>query len=113
MNVDVSSTLNDEVETRKDLDDDDNIEIPEERKVLFQRNKSSTNDLHNEICDVCSSGGDLLCCDTCTLVFHLRCLRPKLTAIPESDWSCAYCISEVNTNLVTSVVIMMMMMYMT
>ena len=33
--------------------------------------KSKKVDEHNEFCDVCNSGGDLLCCDTCSLVFHL------------------------------------------
>ena len=53
-------------------------------------------DNHNELCEICERGGDLLCCDTCTLVFHWdTCLRPKLTAIPKGKWSCSYCIVEV------------------
>lgn len=53
-------------------------------------------DEHNEVCEVCESGGDLLCCDTCSLVFHLKCIRPKLYAVPKGEWSCAHCILEGN-----------------
>ena len=51
-------------------------------------------DNHNETCEVCDNGGDLLCCDTCTLVFHLACIRPKLASVPKGKWSCSYCITE-------------------
>lgn len=58
--------------------------------------KSSQQDVHNEYCHICNDTGKLLCCDTCSLVFHLTCLRPKLSAIPSGDWSCAYCKAEVS-----------------
>ena len=51
---------------------------------------------HDEVCNVCDSGGDLLCCDTCTSVFHLHCLYPKLTAVPRGRWSCHLCIMQVD-----------------
>ena len=35
-------------------------------------------DQHNDSCDACEKGGDLLCCDFCSLVFHLECLKPPL-----------------------------------
>jgi chromodomain-helicase-DNA-binding protein 4 len=61
------------------------------------KSKSSKhNDIHNEECEVCDQVGDLLCCDTCTLVFHLKCLRPKLATVPKGNWSCAHCIIEVS-----------------
>ena len=50
---------------------------------------------HNDLCEVCSGVGDddapLLCCATCTLVFHQRCHRPVLVKEPPDNWSCAYC----------------------
>jgi hypothetical protein len=46
---------------------------------------------HNNDCKVCNLGGDLLCCDKCTLVFHLQCVCPKLKEVPPGDWMCAYC----------------------
>mmetsp|Transcript_11938 Transcript_11938/g.34485 ORF Transcript_11938/g.34485 Transcript_11938/m.34485 type:complete len:1165 (+) Transcript_11938:106-3600(+) len=51
-------------------------------------------DEHNDVCDVCNKGGELLCCSTCTLVFHLACVRPMLTTFPDDDWSCAHCIVQ-------------------
>ena len=53
-------------------------------------------DDHNEVCEVCEKGGDLLCCDTCSLVFHIGCIRPKIGSIPKGKWSCAYCTSDVS-----------------
>ncbi len=46
---------------------------------------------HNDICEVCGIGGELLCCNTCNLVFHLKCVRPVLKAMPPDSWSCAHC----------------------
>lgn len=42
-------------------------------------------------CSNCSDGGDLLCCDACPLSFHLKCLDPPLTSIPEGEWKCPNC----------------------
>ena len=39
-------------------------------------------DAHNDFCQVCEYGGELICCATCNLVFHLECLRPKLLKLP-------------------------------
>lgn len=55
----------------------------------------SSDDEHNESCEVCETGGDLVCCDTCSLVFHLSCIRPHRNAVPIGPWSCAHCIAEV------------------
>lgn len=52
-------------------------------------------DEHNEVCEVCEKGGDLLCCDTCTLVFHLKCVRPIMSTVPKGEWSCSYCVLDV------------------
>ena len=49
---------------------------------------------HNELCEVCAQGGELLCCDTCSLVFHPQCCRPELPDFPDDDWSCAFCVID-------------------
>ena len=59
-----------------------------------KRSSSKRQDSHNELCEVCDTGGDLLCCDTCNLVFHVACIRPKIASVPKGKWSCAYCIVE-------------------
>jgi hypothetical protein len=45
------------------------------------------------LCETCGKPGELLCCSTCNLVFHLGCTRPKLVQVPECDWSCAFCVT--------------------
>ena len=34
-------------------------------------------DYHDEVCYECEVGGDLICCDTCHLTFHLECAQPN------------------------------------
>jgi hypothetical protein len=51
-------------------------------------------DQHNDHCDVCNQPGELLCCATCTLVFHIDCLLPKLIEEPPDDWRCTHCCRE-------------------
>jgi hypothetical protein len=38
---------------------------------------------HDDACAICEQGGEILCCDTCNLAFHLRCLVPPMVRIPE------------------------------
>ena len=35
--------------------------------------------------------GDLLCCETCSAVYHLDCVDPKMSEIPDEDWFCSVC----------------------
>lgn len=58
--------------------------------------RKGVSDDHNEVCEVCEKGGELLCCDTCSLVFHLQCIRPKLSTVPKGRWSCPHCIVDVS-----------------
>ena len=75
-------------------------------------------DQHNDLCECCNLGGDLLCCATCNLVFHLKCTRPRLKEEPPGkingyvvacfdnsspsscsdstldNWSCSYCVAS-------------------
>ncbi len=39
-------------------------------------------------------GGDVLCCDTWRLVFHLCCYVPTLARVPDGAWSCAHGVLE-------------------
>mmetsp|Transcript_28535 Transcript_28535/g.91482 ORF Transcript_28535/g.91482 Transcript_28535/m.91482 type:complete len:503 (-) Transcript_28535:680-2188(-) len=47
-------------------------------------------DWHNDICEVCEEGGDIICCDTCNLAYHGSCLNPVLTEAPDF-WMCPKC----------------------
>lgn len=48
-------------------------------------------DEHNEFCRLCKDGGELLCCDSCTSAYHIFCLNPPLSEIPDGDWKCPRC----------------------
>jgi len=61
---------------------------PAPRVVL---NEQDFFDQHNDLCEVCNQPGEVLCCATCNLVFHVHCARPKLQEEPPDDWKCAYC----------------------
>lgn len=50
-------------------------------------------DAHDDFCAVCRRSGELLLCDTCNLVYHLECLSPPLSAVPDGNWSCPKCIA--------------------
>ena len=49
---------------------------------------------HNEQCEKCSSGGNLVLCSFCNLAFHQRCLSPPLTRVPQGHWACVECTVE-------------------
>ena len=66
------------------------------RSSSSSSSKNRPKDHHNDICGVCEKGGDLMCCDTCTIVFHLKCIRPKIKVVPKGVWSCAYCVLDVS-----------------
>ena len=46
---------------------------------------------HQQFCEVCHLGGDILLCEGCPRAFHLGCLHPPLTSAPDWDWVCAVC----------------------
>ena len=35
---------------------------------------TTSDDEHDDVCNICDKGGGLLCCDGCTLAFHLPCI---------------------------------------
>ena len=55
---------------------------------------SDSSDSHEDFCHVCKAPGDLLCCDSCNLVFHMTCLDPPLKIVPESEWHCPKCVDR-------------------
>ena len=44
--------------------------------------QSKEEDPNEDWCAVCQNGGDLLCCDKCPKVFHLKCHVPELSQFP-------------------------------
>lgn len=51
----------------------------------------ASNDHHMEYCRVCRDGGELLCCENCPSAYHIYCLNPPLTNIPDEEWVCPRC----------------------
>ena len=63
------------------------------RKRAASPAESVDSNFHNDICECCGGLGELICCSTCNLVYHLECTRPKISELPEGDWSCAFCVA--------------------
>jgi chromodomain-helicase-DNA-binding protein 4 len=49
---------------------------------------------HQDYCEVCQQGGEIILCDTCPRAYHLVCLDPEMEEAPEGKWSCPHCESE-------------------
>lgn len=52
-----------------------------------------------DACGVCGAGwwdfgNELLLCDSCDAAFHLRCLDPPLSAVPQGNWHCPGCLAD-------------------
>lgn len=54
---------------------------------------------HQDYCEVCQQGGEIILCDTCPRAYHLVCLEPELEKAPEGKWSCPHCVSHIHPNI--------------
>ena len=63
------------------------------KKGKSKKKKDFANDEseHQEYCEICKQGGEIILCDTCPRAYHLVCLDPELDEAPEGKWSCPYC----------------------
>ncbi len=48
-------------------------------------------DYHADVCDMCERPGDLLCCDTCNLAFHMKCVGLEDDDDVPLDFNCEQC----------------------
>lgn len=55
------------------------------------KKKAAADIEHQDYCDVCQQGGEIILCDTCPKAYHLVCLDPELEEAPEGKWSCSTC----------------------
>ncbi|KAI9912042.1 hypothetical protein PsorP6_008716 [Peronosclerospora sorghi] len=48
---------------------------------------------HNRYCELCATGGKLLCCDGCARAYHFSCVQSPITTPSRKDdeWFCSYC----------------------
>uniref|UniRef100_A0A671RE06 Chromodomain-helicase-DNA-binding protein 4-like n=1 Tax=Sinocyclocheilus anshuiensis TaxID=1608454 RepID=A0A671RE06_9TELE len=49
---------------------------------------------HQDYCEVCQQGGEIILCDTCPRAYHMVCLDPDMERAPEGTWSCPHCEKE-------------------
>eukprot|EP00584_Thalassiosira_punctigera_P003398 CAMPEP_0172525972 /NCGR_PEP_ID=MMETSP1067-20121228/983_1 /TAXON_ID=265564 ORGANISM="Thalassiosira punctigera, Strain Tpunct2005C2" /NCGR_SAMPLE_ID=MMETSP1067 /ASSEMBLY_ACC=CAM_ASM_000444 /LENGTH=617 /DNA_ID=CAMNT_0013309371 /DNA_START=125 /DNA_END=1978 /DNA_ORIENTATION=- len=83
--------------TNNDVQDDESVNTDETTEHI---NNEFSVDLNQDHCHTCGHGGKLLCCDNCTLAFHLKCTRPMLDNFPTGKWFCPVCIA--NRSVATS-----------
>ena len=57
------------------------------RKTTATATPENNNDCY---CWICHKEGEVICCETCPRVFHLRCIQ--LDAAPTEDWVCPECV---------------------
>lgn len=61
------------------------------KKGKKKKNFAEDESAHQEFCEVCQQGGEIILCDTCPRAYHLCCLDPELDEAPEGRWSCPHC----------------------
>ncbi|KAL6055454.1 BMA-LIN-59, isoform d [Balamuthia mandrillaris] len=78
---------------RKEADEGEDEEKSKEEEQTEQE------DENEDECYICKRDGELLCCDDCSLSFHLHCLQPPMKTIPDGRWSCPVCSRAAASNL--------------
>lgn len=64
----------------------------EEEEEEADEQGAGEGDDHNDQCAACGKEGNLICCDTCPLVYHVRCAG--LRRAPDGEWKCPECANE-------------------
>uniref|UniRef100_A0A3B3TPP7 Chromodomain helicase DNA binding protein 4 n=1 Tax=Poecilia latipinna TaxID=48699 RepID=A0A3B3TPP7_9TELE len=68
------------------------IKKHEHKEVRFNGDGYETD--HQDYCEVCQQGGEIILCDTCPRAYHMVCLDPDMEKAPEGKWSCPHCEKE-------------------
>lgn len=58
-----------------------------------------TADGSDDVCAICLSGGNLVCCETCPSVYHMRCVGETKASLPDDAWYCYECRSKDNARM--------------
>mmetsp|Transcript_27235 Transcript_27235/g.40196 ORF Transcript_27235/g.40196 Transcript_27235/m.40196 type:complete len:95 (-) Transcript_27235:1255-1539(-) len=61
-------------------------------KFIGQHYPFDMDDDRYTLCTYCGYGGEMICCERCPRVAHIRCANLK--EIPEDDWFCYECTSK-------------------
>ncbi|KAL1361483.1 hypothetical protein AAHE18_03G007000 [Arachis hypogaea] len=60
-----------------------------ELSINYLKERKFSSSDNDDLCSICSDGGDLLCCDGCPRAFHIDCV--PLPSVPTDTWYCKYC----------------------
>uniref|UniRef100_A0A0D9WUF5 PHD-type domain-containing protein n=1 Tax=Leersia perrieri TaxID=77586 RepID=A0A0D9WUF5_9ORYZ len=60
-----------------------------ELSVSLSKGRNMSNRQSDDLCSICSDGGELLLCDSCPRAFHRECVG--FTTTPKGTWCCRYC----------------------
>jgi hypothetical protein len=84
--------INDEDEEELDSEDEDE-EVVRRGSKKMSNLQDDEDSGEPEVCAECGFGGEVICCDSCPLVYHLLCLRPPRTRVPRGTWYCPECVN--------------------
>ncbi|XP_071453567.1 bromodomain adjacent to zinc finger domain protein 1A isoform X2 [Hetaerina americana] len=63
----------------------------EEEEESEDEEESEESSIPAKTCYKCGGDGDMACCSSCPLAFHMNCTDPPLRKIPRGSWSCPKC----------------------
>uniref|UniRef100_A0A3Q3Q125 Zinc finger PHD-type domain-containing protein n=1 Tax=Monopterus albus TaxID=43700 RepID=A0A3Q3Q125_MONAL len=61
-----------------------NVPFPAPPPVVGEDEGDGYETDHQDYCEVCQQGGEIILCDTCPRAYHLVCLEPELDKAPEA-----------------------------
>lgn len=67
------------------------LRFQEEEEGNFTEDVGLVDSSPADACSVCKEGGLLVLCDACTSLWHLGCVSPPLSSVPEGLWICVVC----------------------
>ena len=65
-------------------------DISSKRRRNTKQNSNGLDTLNDAYCWICHKEGEVICCETCPRVFHLKCI--SLDSSPAEDWVCPECV---------------------
>ena len=89
-------TNNDDVyiKTEDEKDDSKNTPTNSTDESYVEESSDSSSESHDDVCWLCDGVGTLLCCDSCSRSYHIRCIDPRPDASIET-WICPHCVCNV------------------
>ncbi|KAJ9543253.1 hypothetical protein OSB04_022960 [Centaurea solstitialis] len=66
--------------------------VEESDEVGFTYIEVNKRDSHDDSCNICEDGGELICCDGCPSAFHQSCIG--LQKVPAENWYCIHCLCK-------------------